>query len=116
MIQLVADENFDGNILQGVLRREPALDIVIAQETDLAGADDPTVLEWAAAESRIVLTHDVSTMTKFAYERAARAEAMPGVWEVKSSAPIGPTIDDIVLLVHCSLEGEWEGQVLYLPL
>jgi hypothetical protein len=25
-------------------------------------------------------------------------------------------VEDILLLVECSLEGEWEGQVLYLPL
>lgn len=25
-------------------------------------------------------------------------------------------IEDIILLVQCSLEGEWEGQVNYLPL
>jgi hypothetical protein len=116
VIRLVADENFRRRIVRGLLRREPGLDIVIAQDTDVAGADDPTMLEWAAHEGRIVLTHDVSTMTKHAYERVARGEAMPGVWEVKSRAPTGPTIDEILLLVHCSLEGEWEGQVLYLPL
>ncbi len=26
--------------------------------------DDPTALEWAAKENRILLTHDVSTITK----------------------------------------------------
>ncbi len=113
---MVADENFDGNIVHGVLRRAPALDIVIAQEADLAGTDDPTVLAWAAGEGRIVLTHDLSTVTKHAFERTARGEAMPGVWEVKSRAPIGRTIDNIILLVNCTLEDEWEGQVLYLPL
>jgi hypothetical protein len=35
---------------------------------------------------------------------------------VKSRASIGRTIDEILLLVHCSEEGEWEGEVLYLPL
>ncbi|HKA17799.1 MAG TPA: hypothetical protein VKN18_05735 [Blastocatellia bacterium] len=27
------------------------------------GADDPTVLEWAASEGRVLLTHDVNTLT-----------------------------------------------------
>jgi predicted nuclease of predicted toxin-antitoxin system len=34
----------------------------------LSEADDPTVLEWAAQHNRVVLTHDIATMTNFAYE------------------------------------------------
>lgn len=82
----------------------------------LSGADDRTILKWAAEEGRILLTHDVSTITKYAYERIEAGQAMPGVFEVKRTAPIGPTIDDIVLLVECSLDKEWEGQIIYLPL
>jgi hypothetical protein len=41
---------------------------------------------------------------------------MPGVFEVGASVPIGRAIDDLILIVECSLEGEWEGQVRYLPL
>jgi hypothetical protein len=41
---------------------------------------------------------------------------MPGVFEVGTSVPIGRAIDDLILIVECSLEGEWEGQVRYLPL
>ena len=54
--------------------------------------------------------------TKFAYERLAREEPMPGVVEVSRSVPIGRAIEDILLLAECSLEGEWEGQIQYLPL
>jgi len=32
------------------------------------------------------------------------------------SVPIGVAINEIVLLAECSEEGEWEGQVRYLPL
>jgi hypothetical protein len=41
---------------------------------------------------------------------------MPGVFEVASVASIGQAIDDLILLAECSLEGEWEGQVRFLPL
>jgi hypothetical protein len=30
--------------------------------------------------------------------------------------PVGQAIEDILLLAEASLEGEWEGQVRYLPL
>ena len=41
---------------------------------------------------------------------------MPGVFEVGSDASVGPAIDDLLILAQCSHEGEWEGQVRYLPL
>lgn len=41
---------------------------------------------------------------------------MPGIFEVSVDAPIRKAIEDIVLIVTCSEEGEWEGQVRYLPL
>jgi hypothetical protein len=116
MLQLAADENFNNNIVRGVLRQKSDADIIRVQDVGLSGADDPRILEWAAQESRVLLTHDVSTITKFAYERIEAGQVMPGVFEVSRTAPIGPVIEDIVLLVECSLEGEWEGQIIYLPL
>jgi hypothetical protein len=74
------------------------------------------VLEWAAREGRVLVTHDVSTMTRYAYERAGRGLPMPGVFEVSRRVPVGQAIADLLLLAECSLEGEWEGQVHYLPL
>jgi hypothetical protein len=38
------------------------------------------------------------------------------VFEVSRDLPIGRAIEEILLLAECSLEGEWEGQVRYLPL
>lgn len=48
MLRLAADENFNNDILRGVLRRNASTDIVHIQDVGLSGADDPTVLEWAA--------------------------------------------------------------------
>ena len=116
MLRLAADENFNNNIVRGLLRWEPELDIVRIQDVGLSGADDPTVLEWAAQEGRVLLTHDVSTITRYAYERVRAGQSVPGVFEVSRAVPIGRAIEDILLLAECSLDGEWEGQVRYLPL
>jgi hypothetical protein len=116
MLRFVADENFNNNIIRGLLRRQPELDIVRVQDVGLRGADDPNVLEWAAQEGRVLLTHDVATITQYAYERVEAGLSMPGVFEVSSGVPIGRAIEDILLLAECTLEGELEGQVRYLPL
>jgi hypothetical protein len=116
MLRLAADENFNGDIVRGLLRRNPKLDIVRVQDVGLSGADDPSVLQWAADQGRVIVTHDISTLAKHAFDRIAAGQPMAGVFEVKSVAPVGQAIDDLILLAECSVDGEWEGQVRFLPL
>ncbi len=116
MLPLIADENFNNDIVRGVLRRNPRLDIVRIQDVGLSGAGDEAVLEWAAREGRILLTHDVSTLTRYAYDRVNASLPMPGVLEVSRGVPVSTAIEDILLLAQLSLPGEWEGQIRYLPL
>ena len=56
MLRFAADENFNGDIVRGLLRRNPQLDVVRVQDAGLSGADDPSVLEWAADQGRIVIS------------------------------------------------------------
>jgi len=116
MLPLAADENFNKDIVRGVLRRNPRLDIVRIQDVGLSGAGDEAVLEWAAREGRILLTHDVSTLTRYAYDRVKASLPMPGVLEVSRAVPVSTAIEDILLLAELSLPREWEGQIRYLPL
>lgn len=116
MLHFAADENFNNDIVRGILRRNPDINIVRVQDANLSGADDPTVLEWTARTGKVLLTHDVATITHHAYERVRQGKPMPGVFEVGRGAQIGRAIEDILLLAEYSVEGEWEGQVRYLPL
>jgi len=116
MLRLVADENFDNDIIWGLIRRRSDLDIVRVQDVGLGGASDPTVLEWAAQEGRIILTHDKKTFVPFANDRVAAGLAMPGVCMVRATAPVGTAIEDILLLVETTSAEEWYGQVRYVPL
>lgn len=115
-LRFLADEDFDQDIVRGVLRRLPSLDIVSVQEVGLSGGLDPQVLAWAAQEGRVLLTHDVSTMKAYAFARVAEGLPMPGVFAVSQWTAIGQVIESIVLLAEWSFEGEWEGQIRHLPL
>jgi hypothetical protein len=116
MIKLLADENLDNTIIRGLLRRNPAIDIVRVQDIDLSGEDDPIVLEWAAEQGRVLLTHDVATITRYAYERLANNLAMPGVIEIHTDAPIGRVIEDFFIILECGVPEDLNGQIYYLPL
>jgi predicted nuclease of predicted toxin-antitoxin system len=115
MLRFCADENFNNNILRGLLRRLSTLDIVRIQDVGLTGIDDISLLAWAAVEKRIVLTHDTKTMAGFAFARVDEGKPMPGVFVVDCDASPGFVLEDISLIVECSLNEEWEGQVIYLP-
>ena len=114
-MRLLTDENFNGAILRGLMRRLPELDIVRVQDVGLMNTEDTDILEWAANEGRILLTHDVATITMYAYERVNQGLPMFGVVEVIATAPIGKIIDDLEILVVCSEPGEYENQVLFVP-
>lgn len=116
MLPLAADENLNNDIVRGLLRRNSKIDVVRVQDVGLRGADDPAVLEWAAAEGRVLLTHDVATMTRYAYERVQAGRPMSGIFEISHEVPLARAIQDILLVAECSLDGEWEGQVRYLRL
>ena len=115
MLRLLADENFNHDLIRGVLRRLPSLDLIRVQDAGLREADDPAILEWAARERRVVLTHDANTMPAFAYDRTRRKEAMPGMFVVSQQAGLNKIIEELVLLAECSDDREWDSQVIYLP-
>jgi predicted nuclease of predicted toxin-antitoxin system len=65
VLKLVSDENFDGDILRGLYRRRPDIDVVRVQDIGLNATPDPDILAWSAVEGRILLTHDRDTMSQF---------------------------------------------------
>src|SRR5688572_6498852 len=100
MLRLLADENLNHDVIRGVLRRMPSLDLVRVQDMGLREVDDPSVLEWAARERRIILTHDVNTMPAFAFDRIRRNQTMPGMFVVSQQAALASIIADILLIVE----------------
>lgn len=116
LLRFAADENFNEHIVRGLKRRMPDMDIVTIRDVGLSGKTDPAVLKWAADEDRILLTHDVTTMTKYAYERVERGLSMPGVFEIKRTTPLLEVIESLLLIVEATEPEEWTGRVVYLPL
>jgi predicted nuclease of predicted toxin-antitoxin system len=116
-MRFLADENFDNKILRGMFHENPDFDVVRVQDTEVYGADDPTVLAWAAKEGRILLTHDAETMIGFAYERIRAGLLIPGVIEInKQRMSIGQAVIELLLIDGASDAAEWENKVTYLPL
>ena len=114
MAKFLADEDFNNRIVRGVRRRTETIDLVRVHEVGLLGEPDPVVLEWAASEQRIVLTHDSATMIGYAYDRIRNQQSFPGLIVISQYASIGRAIDDIERIAHGD-DFQLAGQVLYLP-
>ena len=113
---LLADENFNHHIVRALRRRRPGIDLITVQDARIGAISDPDLLEWAAARERVVLSHDVQTLVGFAQDRVANRLPMPGVIIVREAFSVGRAVEDLLVVIECSLEGEIEGHVRYIPL
>jgi hypothetical protein len=116
MLRFLIDENFDQRILRGLRLRLPQVDYVVVQQAGLSGLSDSALLEWAASDGRVMLTHDVSTITRYAAERMKQALPMPGVIIVPADLEIGRAIADLEVIIECGTDAELVNQIQYLPL
>jgi len=116
MIRLLTDEDFDHNILRGLIRRVPHLDFVLVHDVGLTSKPDPILLKWAASRCRSIMSHDVETMIFHAEQLVREGEPMGGLIVVPQSLSIGRAIDDLELSVQCYSEEEMRDSIKYLPL
>ncbi len=112
----LADHDFSGRILDGLVLKEPSIDLVRARDVGLATTPDPEVLEYAAKAGRIVLSHDESTMTAAAIARLRAGESMPGLLIANQFKPIGRVIDELLMIWAASEADEWVDMIRYIPL
>ena len=114
-LKFLADEDLRRAIVLGVRRREPSVSFIESFEAGSNGKDDLTVLEIAAGDGRILVSHDARTMPGYFRTFIARQES-PGLILVPQRAALGRVIDDLVLLWLASDDHEWINQICYLPL
>ena len=116
MLRLASDADVHGEIIRGLRRRQPEIDLVRVQDALPEGTPDPGVLAWAAAEDRVLVTNDRNTMVGFAYLRVAAGEPVPGLIVTTNDQSIGAAIDDILLVAETMPAERIRDQVVvFLP-
>ena len=116
MLKVLIDQDFDHDILRGIIRRIPLLDFVTAFELGLNKIPDPELLRQASMQKRILLTHDRKTMPRHATNLINAGENISGVFIVPRRMPIGQAIAELEMMIMCSEPSEWENIVKQLPL
>jgi predicted nuclease of predicted toxin-antitoxin system len=116
VISFLADENLKRQIIRGLLRRNPSVDVVRVQDAGLTGVEDQFLLDWAARDNRVLLTHDVQTLVGFAWELVRLGQPMAGVIVMGRNVRVSQAVEELLLIAECSEPEEWAGVVAYLPL
>jgi hypothetical protein len=110
-VKFQADNDLRRAIVRGVLRRQPRIDF---RHAPLAGVDDLTVLHLATQESRLLVSHDVTTMP-VVFAEYRRTRHSPGVLLVPQVWPLADTIEQLVVVWDVSEAEEWVDRICYLP-
>jgi hypothetical protein len=116
MLRLLTDENFNDKILRALRRRLRNFDYIAVHLGGMSGFTDEQLLEWAAKESRVIVTHDVKTMPRHAVSRMAEGLRMPGLGVVPNQLDVGRAVADLEVLFECSAESDLNNRIYYLPL
>jgi hypothetical protein len=91
ILRLLADADLNGSIVSGTIRRNQELDFKRAEDVPLEGLDDQTVLDVAAGDQRVLVSHDVSTMPDH-FRQYTRRNISPGLILVPQELNIGNAI------------------------
>ena len=118
--RFLADENLEGDIVRGALRKRPSMMFLTAREAGTLHLDDPDVLRRAQDLDLILITHDRKTMPTHLAELLMglqEGEHCPGVFIVSQEGySIGETIECILEIYDLSAHDEWRDQIRNLPL
>ena len=81
-IRFQADADLRVPIIKGLKRREPVVDFATARDAGLTGLDDRSVLALAAANGRVLVSHDVSTIPE-AFSRFIDEQTVPALFSFR---------------------------------
>jgi len=115
-VRYQADNDLKKAIVHGVWRHEPAIDFRSARSAGLDSVRDLDVLSRAAAEGRILISHDVSTMPPSFQQFIGSGNRSPSLFLVPQSASAGAVIESLLLVWLASESSEWENRLFWLPL
>lgn len=115
-IRFQADNDLKRIIVDTTLRREPGIDFQTAQAALLDHLDDEAVLSLAAAQSRILVSHDKRTMPQALASFVASGRTSPGVMlVVPQNAPMREVVDTLILIWADDRATDWDNLVVKVP-
>jgi hypothetical protein len=115
-IRYQADNDLNQIIVAATYRREPGIDFQSAVKARLNHLDDLTVLQRAASEGRILVTHDKRTMPGHFVAFLSDGNNSPGVFLViPQDAPLQSIVEALVLIWADDTPQDWKNAITIIP-
>ena len=92
------------------------MDCISVQSAGITGFSDEWILDYAANDRRVVITHDIQTMPARAIDRIRIILDMSGLIVVPNTLDIAAAINDLELLIVCGTAEELQNRIYFLPI
>ena len=114
-VRFQADADLHQMIVTALVRREPGVDFQTTTAAGLGGLLDPQVLERAATEGRVLVSHDQSTMSQ-PFAAFTQNQPSAGLLIVPQHLSYAVVVEELLLIWAASEAEEWINRIAYLPL
>jgi hypothetical protein len=119
-VKFLLDENLPKALARALRRRARHLDVLRVHDAGLGEATDPEVLEFAAAEGRVLVSRDKRTLRRFAKQRIEEGKTMTGLLVVRPrfldrQAGLGVIVAELALIAEATSPEDWHGVEQFVP-
>lgn len=80
------------------------------------GTPDPVVLTWIESNDCYLVTNNRASMPGHLRQHCAQGHHVPGIFVVPRRLNYSLLLEDLLLIWEAALPGEFQDQVIYLPL
>jgi len=113
-IRFQADYDFNKKIVRALRNRYPSMNFQGGHEAGFEGLPDEQVLELAARDGRILVSHDVGTMPVH-FANFISNQDSPGLILIPQELPIRIAIEELALIWGASEAEEYVNLITWLP-
>jgi hypothetical protein len=114
-VRFQADADLHQMIITALVRCQSGVDFQTATAAGLAGLLDPQVLERAATEGRVLVSHDQSTMPQH-FAAFIQNQPSAGLLIIPQHLSYAVVVEELLLIWVASEAEEWINRIAYLPL
>jgi hypothetical protein len=120
-LAFVLDEHLRGPLWQAILRHnlhsDFPLDVVrVGDRPELPlGSDDATILRWAEAEQRLLVTEDRHTMAAHLEAHLTSGRHSPGILIARTGTRIPDLVACLELIAEAGEQSDFADAITYIP-
>ena len=112
------DENLPPVLAAQIHQREPQIRTLAIGQLDALpkGTLDPQILVWIEENDYLLITNNRASMPGHLRHHLAAGRHIPGILVTPYPLNIGMLIKELLLIWGASMPGEYQDQIVYLPL